>query len=196
MLEHGIDLFLLKLGTKGGGTVFKPGKVSVLAGTIALLATGCGAMPPTSNSRWMTIDQATQTVTLNVVAGYNSANAYANLDGFANGQLVFTVPQGYTVKLDFTNSSGIPADIGVYDKQGNLAFKGAGDSISSILENPTPGLLPGQSQTYKFVAGQVGSYRIDNLINRFPEFKNTQQDIGMWVELKVVPSGTPTVQTT
>lgn len=175
---------------------------SLLAVTVAaagLMAAGCGVFPTTvtsTNSNWMTVDQANQTVTLNVVAGFNRINDYDNIDGFANGQLQFNVPAGYKVKLVFTNASGIPADIGVYNKSNELAFPGAGDSISDILENPQPGIIPGTSETFTFTASTPGTYKIANLINRFPEFKNTQQNIGMWAKLNVMSNGTPSIQTT
>lgn len=177
-------------------------KSSLLAVTVAaagLMAAGCGVFPTTyasTNSKWMTVDQANQTVTLNVIAGYNRTNAYDNLDGFANGQLQFNVPVGYKVKLVFTNASGIPADIGVYNQSGGLAFPGAGDSVSDILENPQPGIIPGTSETLTFIASTPGTYKMANLINRFPEFKNTQQNIGMWAKLNVTNNQTPSIQTT
>ena len=174
----------------------KSGLLAVAVSTVALLASGCGTSFTSTTSKWMSVDQASQTVTLNVIAGYNRANAYANLDGFFEGQMTFVVPTGYTVKLNFVNKSGIPADIGVYGAGNSLAFKGAGDSISDIVENATPGVIPGQSETLTFTADKTGTYRIDNLINRFPEYSQTQQDIGMWLQLKVVQNGTPMVQTT
>lgn len=177
----------------------KSSLLAIAVGAVGLLTAGCGVFPTSftsTNSKWMSVDQNTQTVTLNVIAGYNRANAYDNLNGFANGQMVFNVPQGYTVKLNFINASGIPADIGVYNTNGNLAFKGAGDSDADILENPQPGVIPGASETLTFTASTTGTYRIENLINRFPEFQQTQQSIGMWAQLNVVPNGTPSVQTT
>ena len=154
-----------------------------------VLAAGCGTTDLTS--QFMSVDAANQTVTLKLIAGYNSANDYQNFDGYANGKLVFTVPAGYKVKLDFENSGGMPADIGVYNANLQLAFKGAGDSIRDIVENPTPGIEPGDSQTLTFTAAKTGTYRIDNLIYRFPEFSQTQQDTGMWVQLDVVANATP-----
>lgn len=176
-------------------------KVKLLAlavSTIVLAVTGCGIATTNSavTDQWMSVDQATQTVTLKLDAGFNSVNDYDNWNGYANGNMAITIPVGYTVKMVVTNDGGIPADIGVYTSDNKLAFKGAGDSINDILENPTPGIYPGDTQTYTFIASAVGDYRVSNLINRFPQFGNTQQDIGMWDVLKIVQSGTPNIQTT
>lgn len=164
---------------------------------VAWLLAGCGITTQSTNSQWLSVDAQSKTVTLVMDAGYNTVNDYDNFDGYANGQMVVTVPQGYKVKMQFSNDGGIPADIGVYTAAGQLAFPGAGDSVNDILENPTPGLVPGDAHTYTFVASTAGSYKIDNLINRFPQFsQQPQQDIGMWAALRVVPGATPMVQTT
>ncbi|MEB3102028.1 sulfocyanin-like copper-binding protein [Ferviditalea candida] len=165
--------------------------LAFLIACVFFVVSGCASQANSSNSSWLKADASTKTVMIQLIAGYNDANDYDNFNGYANGQMVITIPEGYHVNMQFSNQGGIPAGVGVYDSQNRLAFQGAGDSIQDILGNPTPGVMPGDTQTYKFVADKPGTYRIANLINRFPQFRSTQQDIGMWVALKVVQNGEP-----
>ncbi|UOF89834.1 hypothetical protein LSG31_18460 [Fodinisporobacter ferrooxydans] len=167
-----------------------------LAG-LPLLATfmlaGCGQTvdPPSS---WFQVDQASQTVTMKVIGGYNSSNSYMNFNGASHGQIEIDIPVGYHVKIDFENKSGIPQDIGIYDGNRKLAFKGAGDSISAIQGNAGAGVMPGDSQTYKFDAAQAGTYRLASMLYYFPNDRQRHQDLGMWAVFKVVDGGQPSVQ--
>lgn len=155
---------------------------------------GCGTVVGATSPNWMQVDAADMKVTLNLEAGYNQTNGSENFNGYANGQMVITVPVGYQVILNYGNGAGIPMDIGIYDNNNQLAFKGAGDSISDINLNPTAGVYPGQSETLKFTVDKPGTYKIANLLTRFPEDKQTQQLTGMWDVLRVVESGTPSIQ--
>jgi len=169
--------------------------VSCLVSVVALMGTaGCGSTNGAVNPSWMKVDSANMKVTLNLEAGYNQTNGSENFNGYANGQMVVTIPVGYHVTVNYGNGAGIPMDIGVYDSNNQLAFKGAGDSISDITLNPTSGVYPGQSETLNFTVDQTGTYKIENLLTRFPEDTQTQQDTGMWDVLQVVQSGTPSIQ--
>lgn len=155
---------------------------------------GCGAQnfaAGQSASQFLRVDSATQTVTLKLIAGFTPANGWLNFDGYANGQMTVQVPVGYKVTVEFSNDGGVPADIGVYGANGQLAFPGAGDSIQAIELNAQPGIVPGSSETVTFTASQAGMYRIENLENRFPQFGQPYQSIGMWVGLNVVSGGSP-----
>lgn len=159
-------------------------------GALALLLSGCGtnAADP---SQFMSYNSVTNTATLTMDAGLTSANNFMNFDGYAHGQMVVTVPLGAKVVVNFTNDSGIPADFGVYNLGDQLAFKGAGDSVTDIQLNAGAGVLPGGSETLKFTASRAGEYRMANLLNRFPGQDPSQKSVGMWATLKVVPGGGP-----
>ena len=67
-------------------------------------ATGASSAPaaPTGEMTmpsWFEMDEASQTVTINLVAGANSTANYWNYHGATNGNLAITVPEGYTVNM-------------------------------------------------------------------------------------------------
>lgn len=171
----------------------------VLLGTVMGLASislvGCGTQSSANlTSKFMTVDSAAQTVTLHLVAGYDATDNYRNFDGYSNGQMTINVPVGYTVNLEYENKSGIPTDVGVYAAHGQLAFKGAGDSIHDIFENPAAGILPGSSEKLKFTASQVGTYQIANYADRFPQtVNNPYQNVDMWDVFNVTNGGSPSI---
>ncbi len=162
--------------------------------TSALLLTGCDAQIQSNPSSLMVTDAATQTVNLFLSMARHSENLSANFNGYANGQLVITVPVGYTVALHVTNDGGIPYDIGVYDAAQHVAFAGSALSISDLENNPTAGIMPGNSQTLRFVANRVGNFRLENMLYRYPTHAPTHEPLGMWAQFRVVSSGVPSVQ--
>lgn len=172
----------------------KVGTIAVASVTMASFLWGCGAQQTNLTSKFMTVDSASQTVTLNLIAAYTTANNYENFNGYANGRMVVTIPTGYTVKVKYYNNGGIPVDLGVYTKDDRMAFHGAGDSIFTMFENPVAGIEPGQSETVKFVASTPGSYQIANYVDRFEQLGiNANQDQGMWDTLNVVDGATPSI---
>lgn len=173
------------------------GKFSTIAVTgigAASLLWGCGTKQADLTSKFMKVDTASQTVTLNLIAAYTTANNYENFNGYANGGMVITIPTGYTVKVNYYDNGGIPVDVGVYTGDDRLAFQGAGDSIDTMFENPVAGIEPGQAESVKFVASTAGTYQIANFIDRFEQLGvNANQDLGMWDTLKVVNGATPSI---
>ncbi|QSO51868.1 hypothetical protein JZ785_24380 [Alicyclobacillus curvatus] len=174
-----------------------PGRWVTLAAASTMLVTlvsGCGQTQDLTK-QFMTVDNSTKTVTIKVIGGYNAINDRMNFNGYANGQMKITVPVGYTVNLDFQNSGGIPADVGIYDSHQQLAFKKAGESVLNIDENAELGVHPGDSQKYSFVADRTGTFELENLINFFPEFAQGKQNrnVGMWDVFQVVQNGTPQI---
>jgi hypothetical protein len=156
---------------------------------------GCGTQSSSNlTSQFMTVNKSAKTVTLHVVASYNANDNYRNFNGYANGQMTINIPVGYKVKLDYENKGGIPVDIGVYGNGGQLAFKGAGDSIHTIFENPVAGIEPGQSETLNFTASQVGTFKLANYVDRFPQTQNDPyHTVDMWDVLKVTNSSSPSI---
>ena len=174
-----------------------PGRwVTLAAASTMLIAlvSGCGQ---TTNltKQFMTVDNSTKSVTIKVIGGYNAVNDRMNFNGYANGQMTIRIPVGYTVNLDFQNSGGIPAEIGIYDSHQNLAFPKAGKSLQAIDENADMGVIPGASKKFTFVADRTGTYQMENLINFFPEFPQGQQNrnVGMWDVFQVVQNGSPQI---
>jgi len=162
--------------------------------TMAAFLWGCGTQSSNMTSKFLKVDSASKTVTLNLIAGYSTANNYENFNGYANGGMTITIPTGYTVQVKYYNNGGIPVDFGVYTKNDRLAFKDAGDSIFTMFENPAAGVIPGQSETVKFVASTAGTYQIANFVDRFEQLgDNANQDLGMWDTLKIVDGANPSI---
>ncbi len=166
----------------------------LLSALAAMLIVGCGPHQENSAPSSLLVDvAAAKTAYIYLTAGYNSNNLDANFDGYANGRLVITVPVGYRVVLNVTNDGGIPHDAGVYTVQNQLAFAGAGDSTTALEHNPSAGIMPGQSATFRFVADRIGSYRLADLLYSFPAHGRMHDSLGMWAAFRVARTGSPRV---
>ena len=53
---------------------------------------------------WFKMDEAAKTVTLDISAGSTDANNHWNFNGYFGGNATITVPEGYTVTINFTNN--------------------------------------------------------------------------------------------
>ena len=114
---------------------------------------------------WYQMDEANRTVTLNIVAGLTQDQNYWNFNGFTKaGGGSITVPEGYTVVVNFENrdpnmahSLGIEAWTDTWGGVVEVSpeFDGA------VTENPaslTDATMPGESESIQFVASAAGDY--------------------------------------
>ncbi|MGA8208055.1 MAG: sulfocyanin-like copper-binding protein [Candidatus Dormiibacterota bacterium] len=132
--------------------------------------------------RWASYDSATQTLTLKLEAGYQDVNLGLNFDGEYKGQMVVTVPVGWTVTVDFSNQGSINHSAAVVTATTTTpVFAGAS------TPDPMVGTDPGQAAPFTFTASQVGSYRIACLIPG-------HEGLGMWDSFVVAPGGLPSVR--
>ncbi len=132
--------------------------------------------------QWVSYDSATQNVTWKAVAGSPTVNLGLNFDGYYNGAMVVTVPEGWSVTVDFSNSGSINHSAAVVTATGTTPiFPGA------ATPSPTTGTAPGQTATFTFTASQVGSYRMSCLIPG-------HEARGMWAGLVVASGGLPSVK--
>ncbi len=70
---------------------------------------------------WMIIDEASQTVTLDIVAGKDDSNNRWNFNGYSRGNGAIAVPLGYTVTINFRNDDpNIAHSIGVDARTGSF----------------------------------------------------------------------------
>ncbi len=155
-------------------------------GVLALALAGCGTQSVDA-SQFMVNHPSTHTLDLKVVSTYSSSQQINTFDGFTKGHLVITIPVGYHVNMDFINNGPIPESIGIY-KNNHLAFPGAGESYRAVATFPTAGLLPGQKQSFKFTANQIGTFSLADELNGGPVNSPTS---GLWDTVRVVPSGSP-----
>jgi uncharacterized cupredoxin-like copper-binding protein len=125
-------------------------------------------------------DPTAKTVTLSIVSGATIDNFYYNFDGYDQGNATITVPQGWTVKVDFTNENGSNSSVVIAPSASNLtpAFTGAAST------DPSVGMQAGQSQTFQFVASTAGSYVLACGVPG-----QASQD-GMWIKFVVSSTAT------
>jgi FtsP/CotA-like multicopper oxidase with cupredoxin domain len=137
--------------------------ISVLRVALALLATATAALVSASAlvasspaGRWLTWNVATETASLTLVAGYNSANNGFNFDGFGRGKLLVRMPLGWRVLVTCHNAASMRHSCAIV--RGPLsvtpAFRGA------ATPSPTVGLRSGETARFSFKAARAGSYRI------------------------------------
>lgn len=132
--------------------------------------------------QWASYDSATQTFTLKLEAGYQDLNRGLNFDGKYKGQMVVTVPLGWTVTINFSNQGSINHSAAVVTASGTSpVFAGAS------TPDPTVGTVPGQAAPFTFTASQVGSYRIACLLPG-------HEGLGMWDSFIVASGGLPSVK--
>jgi uncharacterized cupredoxin-like copper-binding protein len=145
-----------------------------------------------STPDWMTIDATAQTVTMEIQAGSSDANNYWNFNGLYAGNGSITVPQGYSVTINFTNSDPTqPHSLGIDEAQDSWpatfdapepAFAGA------ITPDPTVGTAPGGTATITFVADAAGDY---TMVCYVPGHAVA----GMHIPFNVTADGTPGAST-
>jgi sulfocyanin len=148
-----------------------------------------GKTPPpstgvTSPSQWLSYDAAKKTVTVAVIAGYNNTQSGFNFNGYANGQMTITVPQGWTVTVNFTNKGQLPHSAAIVAAAAakTPVFPGASTPASELAI----GLAPGQSASFTFTAAKAGRYRVACLVPG-------HETLGMWDNFVVAASGTPSL---
>ena len=136
------------------------------------------ATPPASNSQYMTVDSSSKTVNLMLnITGFS-------FDGYSNGQMTVNVPQGWKVNVECHNQTTSPHSCAVVPDATSTSPVFSGGSTT----NPTTGLQPGASQSFTFMAGQAGQYRIACLVPG-------HEDAGMWDNFVVTSSGSPSLTT-
>lgn len=137
---------------------------------------------------WISYDEASQSVRLEVVAGATDAKNYWNFNGYTDGAVAITVPVGATVTIDFVNrdpvmahSLGISAELSSFSMPPtpNPVFAGAITSDPTSMVSST---LSGESETIQFVAEEAGRYSMVCYIAGHTA-------VGMWVYFEVAADG-------
>lgn len=151
-----------------------------------------------SASQLYTLDKATKTVNLNITAGDQSVSSGMNFNGYANGQLVITVPQNWSVDIAFKNvDSAMPHSVGVVNWSDRLQFQAKPAFPGAEEANFNSGITSSSGTIHvKFKASKAGRY---GMICGIPGHAAA----GMWDELDVsgssksitvkTPSGTSTI---
>ncbi len=110
-------------------------------------------------SQYLSVDQANQTVTLQIIAGMTDANGGMNFNGRDHGGATITVPEGWTVQVDFSNQGLLPhsamivaTDVLSQTTINDTVFDGA------EIANPHNGVIPGNTAQFSFTAATQGEY--------------------------------------
>ncbi len=137
---------------------------------------------------WFQYDADANSVHMTITAGLTPDLNHWNFNGYTNGAIAITVPEGASVTIDFENkdpamahSLGISAAMPPFQAmlEPAPAFEGA------LTENPTSmteGTMPGESETITFTASEAGTY---TMLCYIPGHATT----GMWVYFVVSAEG-------
>ncbi|MBV9653078.1 MAG: hypothetical protein JOZ42_00805 [Acetobacteraceae bacterium] len=141
----------------------KPASASVLlAGLGASLVLPAVAAPQTPS--WMKVNAQAKSVALDIVAGSNANNGALNFNGYYGGDMTVVIPQGWTVKVTFTNHDGmLPHSVLVtknYAKDEIPPQAGVNELAVSkaYSNNPESGLSPNEHDDFSFKATTPGDY--------------------------------------
>ena len=167
---------------------------SLMIGALLLGAVGAraqtgkgGKIDPT----WLRAEAASKTADFKLVAGLTDANGGMNFNGFSQGGLVLTVPQGWNVVLHFKNEDpNLPHSVEII-AEAPVVPSGP---VPPAFEHATTGRLEqgftsGQNADVRFVAGKSGSFLIFCAVPGHGA-------AGMWIRLAVSGSAaTPALAT-
>ncbi len=138
---------------------------------------------------WMSVDEAGQSVTIELIAGKDDSNNRWNFNGYSRGNGTIVVPAGYTVTINFRNDDpNIAHSVGVDQQSGNFpatfqdpqpVFAGAMSSNPTSMQEATQ---PGESESMTFTADAAGEY---TLVCYIPAHAAT----GMWIRFNVSADG-------
>ena len=174
-----------------------------LVAFVAMSLAGCGAAaaanPPaphhhagtqpasaTASSRWLTFSASQHTAAVTLIAGYQGANNGFNYDGYAHGQMVVSIPAGYSITVTLKNQGSLPHSAAVVagsPTSTTLAFAGA----SVPRHNISTGLAIGQSAQFHFTPKKAGTFYIVCLVPG-------HEQLGMWMKLVVTSGGVPSLR--
>jgi uncharacterized cupredoxin-like copper-binding protein len=144
----------------GGGGTEEEGTTE--ADTTAAAETTTTTTAGLTTPGWMLVDATNQTVELEIAAGSDAVNNYWNFNGLYAGNGSITVPQGYTVTINFANADPAqPHSVGIGESM---------DTYPAMFENPQPafagaispdattGTAPGGTATVTFTADRAGEF--------------------------------------
>lgn len=116
---------------------------------------------------WFQVDEAAETVTIDLVAGATSENNYWNYQGFYGGRGGITVPAGYEVTINLINEDpNMPHSVGVSERR--ATWPSMFDEVTpvfdgAVTENPTSmteATLTGETESITFTADAAGEYAL------------------------------------
>ena len=147
----------------------------------AVVALALAAKSPPPPHRFLSVDTHRHRVTITLIASYDGENNGFNFDGYSQ-YLMWTVPQGWTVRIVCTNRGPLRHSCAVVQGADSAtpSFRGA--------ETPQPqtGVGEGHTAHFTFHASKKGVYRFASLVAG-------DEDARLWDVLKIVRHGRPSV---
>jgi sulfocyanin len=123
------------------------------------IAAGTRAIPS-----WMTIQAATKTVTIDVIAGFNPNNSNWNYNGYHDGDMTVVLPLGWNVRMTFTNQDAdVPHSLVVMTEVGpaSLPLQAGREQAAfprAYTKSPEQGLSAGEHDVIAFKASEAGKF--------------------------------------
>jgi sulfocyanin len=195
---HLVPAVALAFVACGGGEPAESGGGGASGSSQPAAAPPAGAAPAASGAMtvpaWMSVDNTARTVGMTITAGSTPDNNYWNMNGAINGRMTITVPEGYTVSIEFVNRDpNMAHSLGVSPETTNFMTPPAPNPVfpGAITENPgsmTDGTMPGETETIEFVAARAGNY---SLVCYIPG----HTAVGMWLYFNVSSDGAVGIQT-
>jgi sulfocyanin len=125
-------------------------------------------------------DAHSKSVTLNIVGGQGNAGSGFNFNGYANGDMVIKIPEGWKVTVNFTVDSSLSHSLVVAPWAQRQAGSFTPAFSGAATPNYSTGIHKGDSaEQFSFPATSAGQYAI---VCAVPG----HDDLGMWDELDVV----------
>src|SRR5438046_6260066 len=138
---------------------------SLMIGALLVCAVGARAQTTKGGKidpAWLRADAASKTADFKLVAGLTDANGGMNFNGFSQGGLVLTVPQGWNVVLHFKNEDpNLPHSVEII-AEAPVVPSGP---VPPAFEHATtgrlePGFTSGQGAEVRCVAAKSGAFQI------------------------------------
>jgi sulfocyanin len=154
---------------------------------LLLLALGslCWAIPgtaQTAQSKPLSYDAATKTVTFALEAGAPGASGPFNFNGYSNGAATLVVPPSSQVVMNFVNMDATPHSAEIIADKDPMPNSGGDPAIpGAYTTDLTQGLPQGGKDVMRFTAPASGSFRI---FCGVPGHGLS----GMWIRFKVDPA--------
>ncbi|MEZ4609757.1 MAG: sulfocyanin-like copper-binding protein [Caldilineaceae bacterium] len=140
-------------------------------------------------SQFISLGSENKTVVLDLIATYDGTNSGLNYNGYAKGEATYSVPEGWTVKVNFKNLSNqqphsvqvATTDAVQQSRLGDPVFAGAG------MPDAEAGITSG-SVSFTFTADKQGEYTLACAVPGHAEQ-------GMWLKFNVTaPDSQPSLQ--
>ena len=157
--------------------------VCLAVGRIGGLGAQAASAPSTAQAvdpSWLHVDTATRAVTFQLIAGLTGLNGALNFNGFADGHLTLSVPQGWSVLIHFRNHDGmLPHSAEVIPETHPLPITAVAPAFPRAETiRLAEGLISEQTDDLRFVANQGGTYVISCGVPGHTA-------AGMWIRLEV-----------